>query len=242
MRGDSMLRIAICDDDIKLAHGLEEQIHLMPFNKVETDIFLSGKELLRKLSSDIRYPIILLDIEMPSFNGIETAMAIRKADPDVVLIFITAYKEYVYQVFEVLPFRFLQKPVSHELLFASISDAIQYIDEGKNYFFYIKRNRNYQIPVKEILYFEASNRKIKISTIDNLDIYYGKFKQLTEQLNPNYFLQIHTSYIINMDYITSFCDTEVLLANKVYLPVSLKYRAQARLEHLKFIERKCGKW
>lgn len=29
MRGDSMLRIAICDDDIKLAHGLEEQILML---------------------------------------------------------------------------------------------------------------------------------------------------------------------------------------------------------------------
>lgn len=45
-----------------------------------------------------------------------------------------------------------------------------------------------------------------------------------------------------MDYVTSFNDKGVLLSDGSYLPVSLKYREHARLEHLKFIERRCGKW
>lgn len=237
-----MLQIAICDDDIKLAHELEEQIYLMPFNNIETDIFLSGKELLKHHSFDKGYNIILLDIEMPSVNGIDTAIDIRKTDPDVILIFVTAYKEYVYQTFEVLPFRFLQKPVSYKTIFDSISDAINYIDDRKQFFFYKKGKNNYQIPAREILYFEASNRRIKIVTFHKTDIYYGKFRHLTEQLNPNYFLQTHTSYIVNMEYITSFSDKEVILEDNFNIPVSLKYREQTRLEHLRFVERKCGKW
>lgn len=237
-----MLRVAICDDDIKLAHKLEEQIHLMPFNNIETNVFLSGKELLRRNSLDERYQIVLLDIEMPSINGIETAMELRKEDPNIVLIFVTAYKEYVYQIFDVLPFRFLEKPVSYETLFDSISDALNHINERKTFFFFKKGKNHYQIPTREIFYFEASNRTIKIFTIHDTYIYYGKFKHLTEQLNSNYFLRVHTSYIINMEYLTSFHDKEVLLADKFNIPVSLKYREQARLEHLKFVERSCGKW
>lgn len=230
-----MLRIAICDDNIKLAHEIEEQIHRMPFHDIETDIFLSGSELVKQYSSNDRYNIVLLDIEMPSVNGIQTATEIREKDSDVVLIFITAYREYVYQIFEVLPFRFLQKPVSYKILFDSISDAINYIDDRKNFFFYKKGNNSHQIPTNKIVYFEASNRKIKIVTLNHMDTFYGKFRQLAEQLNSNYFLRIHTSYVINMDYITSFSDKEVILADKFYIPVSLKYREQARIEHLKFI-------
>lgn len=72
--------------------------------------------------------------------------------------------------------------------------------------------------------------------------FYGKFQKLMEKLNENYFLQIHNSFIVNMDYITSFNEREVILCNNTILPISLKYRKNACLEHLKFIERRCGKW
>lgn len=109
-------------------------------------------------------------------------------------------------------------------------------------FVYKKGSNSHQIPTNKIVYFEASNRKIKIVKSNHMDTFYGKFRQLAEQLNFNYFLRIHTSYVINMDYITSFSNKEVILADKFYIPVSLKYREPAQIEHLKFIERRCGKW
>lgn len=237
-----MFKIAICDDEIEIAHKLEDDIHQMPLNDIETDVFLSGDELLKHYTLDGGYNIILLDIEMPKVNGIETALKLRKLDSNVVLIFITAYKEYVYQIFETLPFRFLEKPISYEKFFEVLKDALCYIEDTKSYFFFKKATTDYQVPTKEIIYFEASNRKIKIYTTSSTDSYYGKFKKLMGQLNQNYFLQIHTSFIINMDYLTSFNEKIVLLSNNISLPISLKYRENARLEHLKFIERRCGKW
>ncbi len=237
-----MIKIAICDDEMEIAHELEDNIHLMSFNNIETEIFLSGIDLLKHYSLEGRYNIILLDIEMPSINGIEVAQKIREIDSDVVLIFVTAYREYVYQIFETLPFRFLEKPISYDKIFEVIRDALHYVEDMKNYFFFKKGTTAYQLPTKEIYYFEAANRKIKINTAESEEVYYGKFKMLMEQLNQNYFLQIHTSFIVNMDYIISFNEKNVLLSNNIALPVSLKYRANAHLEHLKFIERRCGKW
>jgi len=46
----------------------------MPFHDLETEVFLSGEELLRHHLEDKKYNIILLDIELPSVNGIETAI------------------------------------------------------------------------------------------------------------------------------------------------------------------------
>lgn len=237
-----MIKIAICDDEIKIAQEIESAIWQMPFHNVETEVFLSGTELLEHYTLGDRYNIILLDIEMPSVNGIETSLKIRNFDSNVVLIFVTAYKEYVYQTFESLPFRFLEKPISYEKIFEVIKDAFSYVEDMKSYFFFKKGTTSYQLPTKEILYFEAASRKIKIYAKNSEEIYYGKFKKIMEQLNQNYFLQIHTSFIVNMDYITSINEKTVILTNQTSLPVSLKYRENARLEHLKFIERRCGKW
>lgn len=237
-----MIKIAICDDELDLAHSLENAICQMSFNNIETEVFTSGIELFNHYQADGGYNIVLLDIEMPLVNGIETALKLRELDANVVLIFITAYKEYVYQVFETLPFRFLEKPVSTEKILGTIKDAISYVEDMKSFFFFKKGTTSYQIPSKDILYFEAANRKIKIYTNEREDIFYGKFQKLMEKLNENYFLQIHNSFIVNLEYVVSFNEREVGLSDGTSLPISLKYRKNACLEHLKYIERRCGKW
>lgn len=173
-----MIKIAICDDNIEMAHNLENTIHQMSFNNIETDVFTSGIELLKYYKTDGSYNIVLLDIEMPSVNGIETALNLREADQDIVLIFITAYKEYVYQIFEALPFRFLEKPVSSEKLFETLKDAVSYVEEMKKFFSFKKGTTTFQIPAKDILYFEASNRKIKIHANKKEDIFLRKIPKI----------------------------------------------------------------
>lgn len=237
-----MLKIAICDDDISSANVLEKIVCALPVADIDTDIFSSGKELIRHYLEGQEYQIILLDIEMPSVSGIETALELRKWSKDVVLIFITAYKEYVYQVFESLPFRFLEKPVDSSKLQGVILDAIRYIEDMKQFFFFKKSTVTYQIPSKEIVYFEAANRKINIHTTNGTDSFYGKFRSLMDRLDSNYFVQIHTSFIVNMTVITSYNKKEVRINDHTVLPVSAKYEESFRFEHLKFIERRCGKW
>lgn len=166
-----MIKIAICDDNIEMAHNLENTIYQMSFNNIETDVFTSGIELLKHYKADGSYNIILLDIEMPPVNGIEIALKLRELDSNIVLIFVTAYKEYVYQIFEALPFRFLEKPVSAQKLFEAIKDAVSYVEDMKKFFFFKKGTTTFQISTKDILYFEASNRKIKIYTDEKEDIF-----------------------------------------------------------------------
>lgn len=237
-----MIRIAICDDDIIAANRMEDIISTISHEVLDMDVFCSGIELLKQIEQNISYQIILLDIEMPETNGIETALELRKKDKEAVIIFVTNYKEYVYQVFEVLPFRFLEKPVSAEKLRGTITDAVTHLQERKGYFSYRKGTTDFQIPIKDIIYFESDNRKTRIFTNNHADEFYGKFRLLMTKLSTSYFLQVHTSYIVNMDYIASFNDRDVNLKNGISLPVSLKFRESARLNHMRFLERRCGEW
>lgn len=100
------MNIAICDDNVNFVNWLEEIVLHAPH---EVDIFLDGGELLSYIDkSRSSYDTIFLDIEMNGLNGIETAKKIRKNNQNVLIIFVTEYQEYVYDVFEVLPFRFLK--------------------------------------------------------------------------------------------------------------------------------------
>jgi DNA-binding LytR/AlgR family response regulator len=236
-----MIRIAICDDNINLANSTENDISNIGKEKLSCDVFLSGVELIKYLESNQeRFNIYLMDIEMPLQNGIETAAYIRKADRNALIIFITSHKEYVYEVFEVLPFRFLSKPVQFDSLKKVLQDAIEHIhNENKIFFFQIGHEKR-QLPYREIIYFEGAGRKVRVHYTNGIAEYYGQISKVMPILDMNLFTQIHASYIVNMEYIRALQQDEIELAEGIKLPISRKYQVSLKHAHISFLKRRGG--
>lgn len=110
--------------------------------------------MIKYLESDQEpFNIYLMDIEMPLQNGIETAAYNRKADRNAIIIFITSHKEYVYEVFEVLPFRFLCKPVQFDSMKTVLQDAFSISTTKIKFSFFrlVMKRDNYLIVELSIL-------------------------------------------------------------------------------------------
>ena len=103
------------------------------------------------------------------------------------------------------------------------------------FLFHIDRTQ-YQIPLQEIVYFESHLRRITLHTPKESYTFYGRLQDLTDSLNPMLFVRTHTSYIVNMEYIRVVRETETELQNGEHIPVSRKYRASVRAEHLKYMK------
>lgn len=102
------MQIAICDDEKSIGLILEEKIKkLLPDAVI--DKYLSGDELI---ASGCEPDILFLDIQMPGMDGMETARILRQKNERMVLIFVTAVEEYVFQAFDVAAFHYLVKPFS----------------------------------------------------------------------------------------------------------------------------------
>ena len=102
------MKIAVCEDNQVVAAYLEDYLSSLDIQNIECEIFTSGDDLIHCMEQDkTSFNILLMDIEMPGRNGIETAAFVRERDKNALIIFITDHKEYVYDVFDVLPFRFL---------------------------------------------------------------------------------------------------------------------------------------
>ena len=90
------MRIAICDDEVSMVQILEEKIKkLLPDAVIEK--YLSGEELI---ASGSKPDLLFLDIQMPGMDGMETAKMLRQDNEDMILIFVTAAEEYVFQAFD----------------------------------------------------------------------------------------------------------------------------------------------
>lgn len=199
--------------------------------QVEIREFSSGLELLKENVTGV--DILFLDIEMEKMDGLELARAIRDQGGEYqhhpIIIFITGYREYVYQVFDLQAFHYLVKPVKEEKLLEVFERAVTAAEHDKRQsesaFLNIRQgNQMRRFEVRHIVYAEGQNRKVILITQSGACSYYGRLQELEEQLSPLFF-RIHKGYLVNLDYIDGYNRNEVTLKNGEVLPVS-KYRYQ----------------
>lgn len=213
-----MVRIAICDDDKNFAGGLEtlvmEEAEVMGV-QIETEVFFDGKPLLKELERGTRYDLMFLDIEMEHINGIEVARSIRETDKTVLLIYISAYEQYLKELFEVEPFRFLSKPFGMGQFRRYFREAICRIGEENAYYQFSFNKRLRKVAFRDIVYFESRNRVIHIFLNDGSEEqFYGKLNDVEKEIEESRqcFLRIHQSFLVNYSYIKKIDFSNVTLA------------------------------
>ncbi len=82
-----MYKILIADDETKIRHILAEILASKGFSSVEAS---DGQEALDLVRTE-KIDVALLDLKMPRMDGIATLKAIRKIDPSIPIIIITAH-------------------------------------------------------------------------------------------------------------------------------------------------------
>ena len=80
-------KILICDDE----KGVRESLNLILEEDYDVEFAENGNEALEKVRSG-HYDGILLDIKMPSKDGLETLEEIKKISPGVKVIIVTGYQ------------------------------------------------------------------------------------------------------------------------------------------------------
>lgn len=220
LRGDfEMLKIAICEDDNMQRRNIVLIIErsLTYINKMfEIFEFNSGEKLL---SSIYKFDIYFLDIQMDNLSGIDTARRIRLINEKAIIIFITAFKDYVFDAFDVNAFHYIIKPIDENKFNKILYSAVKSISKKDKFLITKTIRSSAKIYLKDILYIESDQRKIKVHTTCDVIEYYYKISDLETELLEDNFFRCHKSYIINLMYVKSFDNTFITLKNseKVYV-------------------------
>lgn len=220
-----MIKIAICDDDKNIAAKVEnilEEIGKENLLKISIDVFYSGESLQKFYENGNTYDLIYLDIEMTMLNGIEVAKYIRERDRYTIIIYISSHEEYLIQLFEVEPFRFIRKPIDMAVFNKYFMEAYNKILREEVYFQYNFRRNNVKILYNNIVYFESRGRYINIIQKDGKeDRFNGKLNAIEEIVNRSNhpFLRVHQSYLINFHYIKkiNFSKVELFNGKEIYI-------------------------
>ena len=161
-----------------------------------------------KYSQENKVDIIFLDINMPELDGMRLGKILSKLNPELKIIFITAYKDYAVEAFEIKAFDYILKPYSEKRItevldnLTAIKDSnpikdIEKINKVTVFF----KEKMVVLSLDEIYYIEVAEKESLVYTKD--EVYTSKFKisKWEEILPENKFYRTHRAYIVNLDKI-----------------------------------------
>jgi two-component SAPR family response regulator len=109
-----MLRIAALDDE---NHALERfETVVCEFDDIESCKLFNDEDDLLAWLAENPLDVVFLDIEMPGKSGMQLAEELHEINPDLSVVFVTAFSQYAVEAFELSVSDYLMKPVSKERL------------------------------------------------------------------------------------------------------------------------------
>ena len=234
------IRVIIIDDE-SLARSITRK-YLSKRTEFEIVAECSnGFDAIKKINEE-EPDIVFLDIQMPRMTGFEMLELIENPP---IIIFTAAYDHYAIKAFEVNAVDYLLKPFSEERFNEAIektlvhlkektsqSEAIQkLIEKNDEKVEYIERviikdaGKINIVPVEKIKWIEAQDDYVMIHSDIGKFLKQKTMKYFENHLDPNYFVRIHRSYMISIDFIKHLeqHDKEsyrIILKNEQLLPVS----------------------
>jgi DNA-binding LytR/AlgR family response regulator len=236
-----MFRIAICDDEKTICSQIENTILNYQrnfFDEIELEVFYSGEELFQNISMGEVYELIFLDIELFVMNGIEVGKKIREDLDDQLtqIVYISGKEIYYKELFDIRPMHFLLKPLEEEKIIADVKLAINLVDNNGKAFVYKLGHRIFRIPIREIIYFEAKGRQVKMVTRTSVTEFYKSIGEIYQELSNNNFIYIHKSFVVNYFHIVEFGYKSVMMSNNDVLPISQQRRKEVVEFQVRFEE------
>ena len=133
----------------------------------------------------------------------EAARELRRRNLTCSIVFVTSYPEFVYEAFEVQPYRFFCKPVTQEQFSALMTGFIR---EQKLLapITVLVDSEQVVIPSKDILYVEGNGKYCIIRTVKETYNCSKTLAQAHELLPQHCFYRSHKSYVVNLYSISSF--------------------------------------
>jgi len=208
-------RAIIAEDEPLLREELAELLaSLWPDLAVvaETADGIATLQALEKHSPDI----LFLDINMPGLSGLEVA---EQASGRCHIVFVTAYEQHTLAAFEQGAADYLLKPLQTARLAPTVAplkepigrpappmgDLLRDLGAGNRGFLrWINASQGQTvrvITVEDICYFQADSKYTRVVTAEGESLIRKPIKELTQELDPASFWQIHRSTIVNVNAI-----------------------------------------
>ena len=227
------IRCIVVDDEPVALQKLKKYVEQTPYLDLVAacDTTLEALQVLADSSVDA----IFTDINMLGLNGLDFVRSLAKCP---LVVFITAYNEYAVDSYKIGAVDYIVKPyglaefqraaervrVQHELL------QQQQAAPRQNSLFVRADYKWIHIKLDDISHIQGMSDYLRITLIDNPKplITYATFAHILSCLPPN-FMQVHRSWIVNMDHIREIDHNRIVVDKDLYIPIGDSFKEQLML-------------
>jgi DNA-binding LytR/AlgR family response regulator len=250
-----MTTALIADDETALARTLVTMLASAWPELQIVHIARQGLEAAERIAA-LQPDLAFLDIQMPGLTGLEVAEGIEGGTR---VVFVTAHDDYAVQAFENEAIDYLLKPVSAERLQRTVERIRRTLEqpvpasgssvaEGDARLLGALRRLApvasgprlrwvragsgelmHQIDVAEVLFFRADDKYTCVQTVTGEHLIRTSIQELAAQLDPQLFVQVHRSTIVNLAHLAGSRRDETsrlflrIKGHAAELPVSRAY-------------------
>jgi two-component system, LytTR family, response regulator len=252
----AVVRTVIADDEPLARRKLRILLDSEPEVKVVAECQNGGQTLsaIRDCCPDL----LLLDIQMPDRDGFQVLSEISPEEMPVV-IFTSAYDQYAIRAFEAHALDYLLKPFdqgrlhhaierarlelqqskTHEMrhrifeLLSRVKSDKRHITESEERLVIKTKGRIVFLNLDEIDWVEAAANYVRLNVGKESYLFRETISRTSERLNPNHFIRIHRSVIVNVRKIKELIPVNsgeyiVVLKSGKELSCSRGYRANVQ--------------
>lgn len=215
------MKIAICDDERQDINYLKKCI-ASHTKTHEVTAFLSAKPFLERMKNGEHFDLLFLDVQMSDTNGWEIAKQLKQAKSKIFIAMVTVHGEYIFDCFDRVDW-FAPKPLAEEKIWKILDCAEEKL--FPTVFEFQMDNITVPLSAPEIVFFEVQRNDLYIHTTHKVHKVRHTLKKIKEMVAPfPQFVQIHNSYIINLDYYDHVEAGAVVLKTGDALKLSRTYR------------------
>jgi two-component system LytT family response regulator len=235
-----MLKILIAEDEIKTVNLIKNILENYCSDVVIAGYVQTVKDAICFLSEN-KVDLVLFDINFPDGTSFDILQQLTSYNFSI--IFITAFEEFALQAIKLSTTDYLLKPVNPKELIAAIQKVqIDKIinnnllvttllsnvnsSEEKNKKIVLKTTERIQVVnISDIIFCKSDNSYTVFYLKDSNRIVVSKVLLKFENiLKEHGFIRVHKSFLVNLDFISSYEKATdcLIMSNKLKIPVSVR--------------------
>ena len=242
-----MFNIVLCDDNegymLLFKSIVNKQFQKIMPKEATCKIgacFGCGADLL-EYAKNHKIDVLFLDIDMPEMTGFEIAKVMSREHSETLIVFMSAYDNFVYESFDYLPFAYMRKEKITEELPKVSSRIKDKLLEQARFITLFTANKKIKEDTKKILFFE-SRRNYFITHLVNGSVYScrGTISNLESETKLLGFFRVHSAFLVNLEHVDRVSDDGNILIGGKEVPIAQKRAKEFKKVFLEFTRRHMG--
>ncbi len=233
------MHIAVCDDntdELSRISLLLEDYRTKRDYPITYETFRSAAKLLDAMPAR-RFDLLLLDIMMPGFTGMDAARELRLSGNDIPIVFLTSSREFAVESYRVKAENYVIKPAIPDEIFPILDRQRAKLTQGQAFLILKTKSGLTKMPLSNIVYVEVINRKLQFNLVGGeVREAYGYLADYEDTLlGDPVFYKPHRSYVVNLNQVSDLGKAGFVTITGKTVPVARDAFTKAKTVYMKHL-------